>query len=144
MRKIGLYLAALVVLSSCKKEDENPVSPTIDFVSISADSVTAFSNSIEIEFSYEDFQGDIGEVDADDYSLRVKDDRLSDYDYYHIPPMTPDLMELHIKGEYKVILDPLFLMGNGASETTKFTLQVRDREGNWSNSIVTPEVVITP
>ena len=144
MKKLTPFIIAVALLSSCKKEDDEPLSPVIEFVSISTDSVAAFSNSVEIVFSYEDLQGDLGEEDADDYSLRVKDDRLGDYDYYHVPPMTPDLMPLHIKGEYKVILDPLFLMGNGASETTKFTLQIRDRNGNWSNSVVTPNVVISP
>lgn len=144
MKKLTPFIIAVALFSSCKKEDDEPLSPVIEFVSISTDSVAAFSNSVEIVFSYEDLQGDLGEEDADDYSLRVKDDRLGDYDYYHVPPMTPDLMPLHIKGEYKVILDPLFLMGNGASETTKFTLQIRDRNGNWSNSVVTPNVVISP
>jgi len=60
--------------------------------------VEEFQNNIVITFSYEDYQGDLGEMDADAYSVRIKDNRLSDYDWYHIPPMTPEMQELHIKG----------------------------------------------
>jgi hypothetical protein len=58
--------------------------------------------------------------------------------------MTPDQQELHIKGSYSVTLNQVFLLGNGASETTKFTVQIQDRAGNWSNEVVTPVVTIEP
>jgi hypothetical protein len=135
--------AVIMCMTSCKKEDEKPVEPVIEFKSISATEVTQFTNEIQITFSYEDMQGDLGQADPDAYSLRVKDDRLEDFDWYHIPPMTPDMQELHIKGDYVVTLTPLFLLGSGGNETTRFTLQLRDRAGNWSNQIVTPVVTIS-
>lgn len=133
---------ALLALSSCKKEDEKPQVPTITFKSISEESVVQFNNNVTITFSYEDYQGDLGETDPDKYSLRIKDNRLSDYDWFHIPPMTPDLQELHIKGDYALELPPLFILGNGTEEVTHFSIQIRDRAGNWSNTITTPVVTI--
>lgn len=138
-----LSIILIVLSTGCKKKEEKPVAPIITFKSISATSVTSFANEMRIVFSYEDYQGDIGERDPDTYSLRIKDDRLSGYDWYHIPPMTPDLKELHIKGNYEVALAPLFLLGNGSIETTRFMLQLRDRAGNWSNQIISPSVTIS-
>lgn len=138
-----LLAAVIMLFASCKKEDEKPVEPVIAFKSISATEVTQFNNEIQITFTYEDMQGDLGQTDPDAYSLRVKDDRLEGFDWYHIPPMTPDMQELHIKGQYVVTLTPLFLLGSGGNETTRFTLQLRDRAGNWSNQIITPVVTIS-
>ncbi len=139
----GMCVILISFFSSCKKEDEKPVAPIIEFKSISGNEVVQFNNEISITFSYEDHQGDLGQDDPDIYSLRIKDDRLLNYDWYHIPPMTPDLQEMHLKGNYVVQLTPLFLLGSGGSETTRFTIQIRDRAGNWSNQIVSPIVTIT-
>jgi hypothetical protein len=147
--KISTYLfvftllcAVVLSLSSCKKKDTDPVIPSISFVSISDNTVEQFNNSIRVTFDYEDWQGDLGETDPDNYSLRVKDSRLTGFDWYHIPPMTPDLQELHIKGTYLLELNPLFLMGNGTQESTTLTIQIRDRAGNWSNEITTPLIAV--
>lgn len=132
----------LLFFGGCKKDDDSPVAPVITFQSISVINVEQFNNNPIIKFAYEDFQGDLGEIDPDNYSLRVKDSRLSDYDWYHIPPMTPDLKELHIKGVYSLELPALFLLGSGTQESTSLTIQIRDRAGNWSNIISTPNVLV--
>ena len=141
-----IFIAPLLLMatlfSSCRKEDERPVAPILTFQSISATTVEQFNNNPIIKFVYEDFQGDLGETDPDNYSLRVKDSRLSEYDWYHIPPMTPDLQELHIKGIYSLELPALFLLGSGTEETTTLLVQIRDRAGNWSNIINTPNVLV--
>ncbi len=141
-RLVMTVLIATVVFTSCKKEDEKPQGPTIAFKSISSESVEQFNNNVVVTFSYEDYQGDLGEPDPDKFSLRIKDNRLTNYDWFHIPPMTPDLQELHIKGDYALELPPLFILGNGTEEVTHFTIQIRDRAGNWSNTITTPVVTI--
>ncbi|MDZ4821964.1 MAG: hypothetical protein SH856_00720 [Flavobacteriales bacterium] len=134
-------LFAFCILA-CKKKEEDPAAPVIEFKSISANEVEQFNNTVSITFSYEDFQGDLGEQDPDDYSLSVKDSRLENADWFHVPPMTPDMQELHIKGEYSLELPALFLLGNGSQEAAKFTLQLTDRAGNKSNTIVSPEVLV--
>lgn len=144
MNRIIFLLSCVLVFSSCKKEEEDPIAPVLEFKSISSTSVVQFDNEIVVTFGYEDHQGDLGHQDPDIVSLRVKDARLDEADMYHIPPMTPEEQELHIKGTYSVNLNHVFLLGNGASETTKFTIQIQDRAGNWSNEIVTPVVTIEP
>ena len=84
----------------------------------------------------------MGTVNADDLTLRVKDSRLGDFDWYHVPPLTPNSEEIEIEGVFSVHLNPLFLLGNGVEESTNFTLQLKDRAENWSNQITTPTVII--
>lgn len=140
----GLFLLFLVfcLTAGCKKEETIDRIPSIEFVSISASEVMEFTNAVEVVISYKDGDGDLGSPNPDVNTLRVKDSRLLEYDWYHVPPMTPDLQELQIEGSYTVTLNPLFILGNGSSEEATFTLQIKDRAGNWSNAIVTPAVQI--
>lgn len=142
MRRSILFLFLTVVLFSCKKDEEiNPV-PEITFKSISSTTVLNFENNLEIELDYKDETGDIGYQDPDTYSLRIKDSRLAEFDWYHIPPLTPNNEELNIEGSFTVSLSSLFLLGSAEQETTVLTLQLKDRAGNWSNIVQTPTILI--
>ena len=76
-------------------------------------------------------------------ALEVQDDRLDAPDTYHIPPLTPDGMELDIDGTFVVNLPPLFLLGNGGDEPTRLTFRITDRAGHVSNAVVSPVILIT-
>lgn len=143
MRKWGIILLAVLAFA-CKKDDDefDPV-PVITFSGISDTEVLQFQNDVSITFGYRDMDGDLGFTDPDEYAMRIKDSRLAEWDWYHIPPLTPEDMNLDIQGDFTVDLHALFLLGNGQQEITSFTLQIQDRAGNWSNQIVTPEVLIT-
>lgn len=142
MSRVLLFIATLFVLVSCRKKDEVDPVPVLTFESISETEVTQFENTLTVVLGYTDADGDLGQSNPDDLSLRVRDDRLEDYDWYHIPPLTPNQEALNISGTFEVELPPLFLLGSGNQETTRFTLQIRDRAGHWSNPVQTPEVVI--
>jgi hypothetical protein len=138
-----LMVVAVSFLNACKKnEEEKPAPPIIEFKAISHSVVEQYNNSVQITLGYEDYQGDLGRQDPDDYALRILDARLANYDWYHVPPMTPNNEELHIKGNYIITLDPLFLLGTGEQESTTFTIQLQDNAGNWSNTITTPVVLV--
>lgn len=142
MRVIGTILICLLVFACKKDEDEIDPIPVITYKSITDTEVVQFENSVSISFTYRDMDGDLGYTDPDTYALKVKDARLAEWDWYHIPPLTPNNMALDVQGSFTVDLHPLFLLGNGEQEITSFTLQIQDRAGNWSNQIVTPEVMI--
>jgi len=142
MGNLLIYFSWRLFVAACKKEEEINEVPEITFDSISSTTVVEFDNNISITVAYSDENGDIGYQDPDTYSLRVKDSRLAEYDRYHIPPLTPEMEELKIEGTFTVELKSLFLLENSTQETTTFTLQLKDRSGNWSNQIVTPVVMI--
>lgn len=140
-----IYIAAILLFAlpgGCRKEEAPDPIPVIEFIAISDEVVESFSNAVRITVRYRDGDGDLGSPDPDDNTLRVRDARLPGDDWYHLPPLTPDLQPLNIEGTFEVELNPLFILGNGLEEVTSFTLQVRDRAGNWSNQISTPQVRI--
>ncbi|MFM7232983.1 MAG: hypothetical protein ACKOZM_00235 [Flavobacteriales bacterium] len=137
-----LFILPLALIIGCKKE-KVPVAPVISIESISAYNVEEYNNAIEVIIHYEDHQGDIGTIDPDEHSLFVADERFSAQDGYHIDPLTPDQQELHIRGTLKVVLRPLFIMGNDNSEETRLTFELLDRDGNTSNRVTSNPITIT-
>jgi hypothetical protein len=73
----------------------------------------------------------------------VQDERLQKTDTYYIPPLAPTDAKIRIKGQLTMNLRNVFLLGTGNIETTSFTLRIKDRAGNFSNPIKTPEITIT-
>lgn len=122
---------------------KDPAPPVISLKSMSADTVVQFQDSLDIVIEYSDVDGDVGELDADNNALYVKDSRLSQADYYHVQPLSPPNTQLNIKGQFTVKVSNMFLLGNGGNESVNFTIKLKDQAGNWSNEIITPPVVIT-
>ena len=141
MRRIVIYSLLLLVLQNCKKDTTN-AAPVIKFISISATEVVQYKDSLEIKFEYSDANGDLGEINPDQNAIYVKDRRLSKPDYYFIPPLAPPTSSVFIKGELIVKIKNTFLLGTAFKETTNFEIKLKDRAGQWSNTIVTPEITI--
>ena len=141
MRRIVIYSLLLLVLQNCKKDTTN-AAPVIKFISISATEVVQYKDSLEIKFEYSDANGDLGEINPDQNAIYVKDRRLSKPDYYFIPPLAPPTSSVFIKGELIIKIKNTFLLGTALKETTNFEIKLKDRAGQWSNTIVTPEITI--
>lgn len=141
---VTLFIGVLSV-QSCVKETQlsegNPI-PQIAIVKSEPSSIIQFKDSVKITLSYEDGDGDIGFENADINSLEIKDTRLSKPDYYYVPPQAPLGAKIAIKGLLVVKLRNLFLLGTGNAETTSLEIRLRDRAGNWSNKVTTPEITI--
>ncbi len=136
-------IAAIVLLAACGKKDVIPTSPEIALIDTAPLQVVQFGERVKVRFSYKDGDGDLGQFDPDIASLEVKEARLNTADWYHVPPISPEGSEVQVQGELEVELNALFLLGNGTEETTTYTLRIKDRAGNWSNSITTPTITIT-
>jgi len=133
------------LLGGCTKEVVAPINtiPLINFKSVSATTLVQFKDSLVITFEYTDGDGDIGEENPDKNDLQIKDSRLSKPDFYFVKPLAPPGSSINIKGTIAVQMKNTFLLGTANSEITTFELRLRDRAGNWSNSIVTPVITIT-
>ncbi len=142
MRTIIAIALLLFFFSGCKKDDAMPVEPSIELVSIGPANVQQFRDVVTLKFKYKDGDGDIGEVDPDAPSLRVKDSRLAAPDLYHIPPLTPDQQTLMIQGEIDIPLNGLFLIGNGSQEVLTYSIVLVDRAGHYSNEILSSTITV--
>lgn len=152
MKTLHLHTTLLYVfligafLSGCKKNDElsgNSNVPFITMIGVSSTTILQFKDSLLITFEYTDGDGDIGETNPDKNAIQIKDKRLSKADYYFVKPLSPPGSSIKTKGTIKVQMKNTFLLSTANSETTTFELKLKDRAGNWSNSIFTPTITIT-
>ena len=109
--------------------------PQIKLESFSNDAIVQFTDSLAVEISYEDGDGDLGSADPDFNSIFVQDARLAQADEYYVPPLAPENASISIQGKLQINLAPTFLLGNGTQETTTYSLYMIDRAGNRSNTI---------
>jgi hypothetical protein len=59
-----------------------------------------------------------------------------------VKPLSPPSSGIKINGIIAVQIKNAFLLGTGNSEITQFDIKLKDRAGNWSNSVSTPEITI--
>ena len=131
MNKLILISLSIILLFSCKKDDEAYSDiPEIEFVSLTPSSTSEFSSNIKLIISYKDGDGDIGTDDPDEYTLLIHDSRLPDADEHHIQPLTPPSSQIQIEGELQINLAGLFVLDSDSTETTSFTVKLKDRAGN--------------
>lgn len=139
-----LALAVLVSSAACKKTAirELDKAPVIRINQVAPTSIVAFTGRVEVELQYEDGDGDQGSLHPDSLLLEVRDDRLTAPDYYFVPPLSPENSNVPIRGTIRFRLNGTFLFGNGATESTIYSIRLRDRSGQWSNTVNTPQVLI--
>jgi hypothetical protein len=138
---ISLF-CVLISFFGCKKKEEEPKIPIIELIEITPLSMVQYEESIYITIGYSDLDGDIGYENPDQYALQIKDNRLADPDWYHVPPLSPIGSNVAIEGNLTIKISTLFLLGNGSQEQTSFGIKIKDRVGNWSDEITTPQVTI--
>lgn len=139
-----LALAVLVSSAACKKTAirELDKAPVIRINQVAPTSIVAFTGRVEVELQYEDGDGDQGSLHPDSLLLEVRDDRLTAPDYYFVPPLSPENSNVPIRGTIRFRLNGTFLFGNGATEATIYSIRLRDRSGQWSNTVNTPQILI--
>lgn len=138
---LGVVLAALGC-SEAERVPAVPGSPRITFVDIQPRTVVEFQDSIDVVIQYQDTDGDLGHEDPNIHQMEVKDARLENPDTYHMPILTPAGDPLSIEGTLRLKLKNTSLLGSGGDELTNYEIRIRDRAGNWSNTIVTDEIRI--
>ena len=145
MKTFYPILICLFILGCTKQEDsseELTPEPKIYFVSISPDTIIDFKNSITLTIGYSDNNGDLGFDNPDEYALWVKDSRLDSADYYHVPPLAPTNHSLVIKGSLDIVLNSIFILGNGQEERMTLSIKIKDRANHWSNIVHSTPITI--
>ena len=145
IRKISFLLATLSFLcfAGCKRETAITEVPSIEFISISPNPAVKYHDEIKITFKYTDGDGDLGENTPDVKNLFVTDSRNNVTYEYRIPQLAPDNSNIIIQGNQPFNLPPQgFADDNATSETTTYSIYVKDRAGHSSNVISTPALTI--
>ena len=142
-----LFLLSLLSLSltACNKKGPEVFSatPQIMIESVEPTTVKQFIDSLVVILAYQDGDGDLGFVHPDSLSLRVKDARLTAPDWYFVQPLAPVGEAIAIEGQLRFTIKGAFLLSNAAQESTTYTIDIKDRAGNWSNTTETSVITIT-
>jgi hypothetical protein len=140
-----LVFSCFIFISSCKKKDttESTTTPQIEFVSISPSSAVEYVNSITISFSYDDLDGDLGQNDPNATNLFITDSRNSVTYSYRISQLSPDGSNIHIKGNLNAVIKNTAITDNSSAQSVTYSLYIKDRAGNVSNTITTTAITIT-
>lgn len=151
----GIFLLVLT-FSACDDEpkitettinDPNPTIsniPEIELDEVVPLAVQQFEDSIKFTVSYIDGNGDLGTLDPDEHTIELVDNRANLLFTYHLSPRAPAGTEITIQGTLDIILDNTIILDPmNTSETATFSIRIRDRAGNWSNTVTSEEITIS-
>lgn len=139
-----LILLSLFVLS-CKKKKDEPLSatPVIEFVSITPSTAVEYQDKINITIFYKDGDGDLGENSPDIKNLFLTDSRNNVTYQYRISQLAPSGQAIAIQGNLVVELKNTAITNGATSQAVSYSLYMKDRAGNVSNTISTTAITIT-
>ncbi len=151
MKSLAFAILMLFLINSCKKKDNTPEPnpplskvPSISITGLSANTVKALSDTLTISIKYTDGDGDIGFENADSAVVYVTDNRFPITMEYHVPPLSPTGTAVSITGTLPVVVKNIILQNSTVAENATFSIKLRDRAGNWSNTAITSTVVVVP
>jgi len=137
-----IYLCTIVLLFSCEKEQVIIDTPIIEFKSISPATVQEYSDDIIIIISYSDGDGDLGENNPDIHNLFLEDNRNGIVYQFRIPHLAPDNNSIAIEGDFNITINGSGITDESSSQQLNYSIYVKDRVGNKSNTITTSNITI--
>jgi hypothetical protein len=143
IRNLVLVFLVSVALVACKKADEIGPIPEIEFVSVTPGNIQEYADSLVFTIKYRDGDGDLGENTSDAENFFLADSRNNVIYKFRIPQLAPDNSSIIIEGNLNVTLANTAIIDGSASQTFTYSIYVKDRAGNQSNTVVTSPVTVT-
>jgi len=152
------FIILLFLQFACKKDNSVSSVPTIEFVTLSKDTIIQgrqLNDSLIITLNFEDGDGDIGYEDnvANIFLKDSRDDFIKEY----ASPVIPISGAANgVSGEIRILITTLFnvccIFDNGQDPCTKgisqpfneftYSIFIEDREGNRSNEVSTSTITL--
>ncbi len=142
---IALLTATLLVVACQEgKKVEFDRRPVVQLLSVSPQTLVALRDTLNIVVKYTDGDGDLGHAHPDSNSIFATDLRNGVVHKFRLQPLTPEgQSELPITGNLRILIGGIPNL-SGQSEKTTFEVFLKDRAGNESNRIPTPEITVLP
>lgn len=141
-KKIFFCFILFAAFSSCKKDDAiNSDIPSIELVSVSSNNI-AEGDPLTFRIKYTDGDGDLGENSADAHNLFLTDNRVGVTYEYRIQELAPSGTSLIIRGNLDVVLNTTAITNGSNSQNVTYSIYVKDRAGNQSNTVTTSDITI--
>lgn len=142
-QSLSILIFILITLSSCKKDElEINNTPQIELINAGPNTVKEMQDSIWFEIKYKDGNGDLGENNTDENNLWVTDPRINVKYEFRIKQLVPNNSEVPISGILRFSISNTVITNNQNSERVQYKIQLKDREGNYSNEIICPPINI--
>lgn len=150
MKNICFLLSAFlgfVFISGCsdasKKLEEISAIPSIKFISMNPTTAVKNTDKVVITFEFTDGDGDLGDNTSDVKNLFCTDSRNGVTYEFRLPQYAPDNSKIIIHGQQAFDLPPQgFVDDAHTTETATYSIYVKDRAGNVSNTVQTSELRI--
>ncbi len=145
MQKLFVFcFIGVVLITSCIKPPNYSDTPSITFVRFSKSSIKAFSDSIQLVFTFTDGDGDIGPLNKNDTTLNLflTDSRDNSVKKYQLPNITPSGSVKAISGEVTVTIGPFACKAGVDTDQLTYTIRIKDRAGHMSNSVTTSPLTL--
>lgn len=141
---ILLLLSGIILIASCKKEEvEISDVPEIEFVSVTPQNVIEYQDSLVFTISYRDGDGDLGENGNNIDNFFLTDSR-NDVTYkFRIQQLAPDNANIPIQGDLNIVLQNTAVLNGQASESFTYSMYLKDRAGNQSNTVTSSTITVT-
>jgi hypothetical protein len=137
-----IVACAAFLFSSCHKDEAiDGATPTIELVSVSAASIQE-GDPLTFTIHYTDGDGDLGENDANAKNLFLVDNRVNVTYEYRISELAPPGSSIIIRGNLKVELKTTAITDGSTSQAVSYSIYVKDRAGNQSNTVTTGTITI--
>jgi len=138
----AVFLFAALSFSSCHKDDPiDSKTPTIELVSVSSTNVLE-GDPLTFRIKYTDGDGDLGENNADAHNLFLVDNRVNVTYEYRIQELAPSGSSLIIRGNLDIELKTTAITNGSTSQQVTYSIYLKDRAGNQSNTVTTESITI--
>jgi hypothetical protein len=132
---------------ACKKKDNLIISdlPSIELLSINKTEIKEFTDSLVFTVSYRDGDGNLGTESPDSTVIEIIDNRDPQNLVfgYHLSPRSPNGTSLIVQGQLQLVLKNIIILNSAnTTESTVFSIRIKDRAQNWSNRVETGEISI--
>jgi hypothetical protein len=132
---------------ACKKKDNLIISdlPSIELLSVNKTEIKEFTDSLVFTVSYRDGDGNLGTESPDSTVIEIIDNRDPQNLVfgYHLSPRSPNGTSLIVQGQLQLVLKNIIILNSAnTTESTVFSIRIKDRAQNWSNRVETGEISI--
>lgn len=146
MRILIIILGICFFAGTCINPPNYSVVPKIKFKSLNITEVIPGIDTLLVTFEYEDGDGDIGVKDGDTSTNTWLVDRRTQFPYvYQLPFVNQKGNSNSISGTIWITVSP-FTMNcrpdHPILDTISYDIYIKDRDGNISNTITTPDIVL--
>ena len=144
-RSVNYLFCAIILLSSCTKDNEPEISevPHIEFVSLNPTTISQSEGPIYFTVSYTDGDGDLGENTPDVKNLFLKDLRNNIEYEYRLQQLAPEGSSIAIQGTFEIELNNTSITDGRNQQTFSYEIRVIDRAGNQSNTITSTPLTVS-